>query len=355
MDLLLAFAEFAADFEKTFADDDWSRLERHFHEDASYRVENSPFACELRGRAAILEGLKCSLDGFDRRCDSRSLGAKAQPRVDGERVIIPWGGSYRLAGMEALEISGTEVAEFRGGRISRLVDTYQEDDVHRFSEWLSRCGKSLDPSYHRPVVYHSPRTRSMRVLWLLEELGDVPCRVVEREFRIPLHGLFAQDTPTGKFPTLVDGDLVLFESGAIIQYLLDRHGRGRLQPSVTSRKRGTYYQWLHFAESTGCVPLNLIGWYGSVKRGDPRFEPVLSEMQQWAGYALGALERQLGDGPYCLGEDFSAADIMLGYTLHMATVFGVELAAFPAVQRYLSTLSERPAFKTAMAGAGAFD
>lgn len=358
MDLIRAFAEFAADFEKTYADDDWSRLERYFHDDAVYRVENSPFACELRGRQEVLAGLKRSLDGFDRRCDARALGAIAPPRLEGETITVDWAGSYRLSGIEPLEISGKEIVRYRGDRIASLVDRYKDDDARRFADWIARCGRPLDASYAPGTqvveVYHAARSRSTRIIWLLEELGDVPYRVIEKTFLVPLDGLFAQDTPSGKFPTLVHGELVMFESGAIVQYLLDRFGRGRLQPPINSDKRGPYYQWLHFAESTGAIPPSLMGWYGVVKRDDSRFHPALDEMRSWAKDTFAVLEEQFGDGPYVLG-DFTAADIMLGYTLQMASVFGLDFAELPRLRGYLSTLLTRPALQKALSGAGAFD
>lgn len=150
MDLIRAFAEFALDFEKTLVDDDWSRLERHLHEDVVYRVGNSPFACELRGRRAVLDGMRRSLDGFDRRCDSRQVGATAPPRLEGSRVIVQWRGTYRAGPIDPLDVSGTEVAEYRGDRIASLVDHYQDDDIDRFMDWLGRCGRALDPSYADP-------------------------------------------------------------------------------------------------------------------------------------------------------------------------------------------------------------
>jgi glutathione S-transferase len=198
-------------------------------------------------------------------------------------------------------------------------------------------------------LFHAPRTRSARVIWLLEELGDVPYAVETKTFKVPLEKLFLQDTPYGKFPTLIDGDLAMFESGAIIQYILERYGNGRLEPGVRSPLRGRYLQWLHFAESTGCTALNLIGWYGFIRAGDERFKPVLEEMHGWARSSLGVLETGLGEQDYLLGAKFSAADIMTGYMVNMAKVFKVPLESFPAVSRYLENLSTRPAFQKAMA------
>ena len=147
MDLIRAFAEYAVDFERTYVDDDWRRLERHFHGDATYRIENSPFDCVLHGRASLLAGMRRSLNGFDRRCALRSMRPTAPPEIDGNKVIVRWSGRYAAGTVEALEVSGTETAEYRGQRIASLVDSYQARDVPRFIDWLRRCGLSLDPSY----------------------------------------------------------------------------------------------------------------------------------------------------------------------------------------------------------------
>ena len=86
-------------------------------------------------------------------------------------------------------------------------------------------------------LYHAPRTRSVRVLWLLEELG-LPHELVTVPFKAPSSEFFVQETPLGKIPTLEDGDVVLCESGAIVEYILERYGEGRLAPAVGSPLRG---------------------------------------------------------------------------------------------------------------------
>src|SRR5512134_3426394 len=102
-------------------------------------------------------------------------------------------------------------------------------------------------------LYHAPRTRSVRVLWLLEELG-IPFGLETQEYRPPATP-FSQKTPFGKFPSLEDGDTVMFESGAIVEYLLERYGDGRLGPRAGEPGRGEFLQWVHFAEATLMPPL----------------------------------------------------------------------------------------------------
>src|ERR1051326_5343320 len=98
------------------------------------------------------------------------------------------------------------------------------------------------------TLYHAPRTRSVRIHWLLEELG-LPYRLQVVDF-VPPPTPFAQRTPPGKFPAMVDGDVTMFESGAIVEYVLERHGKGRLAPPPGTAARAAFLQWIHFAEAT---------------------------------------------------------------------------------------------------------
>jgi glutathione S-transferase len=102
-------------------------------------------------------------------------------------------------------------------------------------------------------LYHAQFTRSIRILWLLEELG-LPYELVKVAFKPPRYS-FEQDTPTGKFPSMEDGGVVLFESGAILEYLIEKYGKGRLAPPAGSPDRGLYLQWVHFAEATAFPPI----------------------------------------------------------------------------------------------------
>jgi glutathione S-transferase len=104
-------------------------------------------------------------------------------------------------------------------------------------------------------LYHAQFTRSIRILWLLEELG-IPYKLATVAFKPPRHS-FEQDTPTGKFPAIEDDGLVLSESGAILEYLIEKYGKGRLAPAVGSPDRGPYLQWVHFAEATAFPPISL--------------------------------------------------------------------------------------------------
>ena len=197
-------------------------------------------------------------------------------------------------------------------------------------------------------LYHAPMTRSLRIVWLLEELG-VPYEVEKVTFVPPMNGPFAQKTPFGKLPVLEDGELVMFESGAILEYVLERYGKGRLAPPVGSPLRGTFLQWVHFAEATAFPPLGEIAWNTVFGPEDQRSEVAADNARKRALGSIDVLEKSLAGKDYLLGAEFSAADIMMGYTLLAAKYFGVLNHDFPRVSAYQVRISERPAFQKAMA------
>jgi hypothetical protein len=148
MDVLQRFTAYAADFEKTLADDDWSRLEPHFHDDAVYRVESDAFGCELEGREKIFTGMKKSLDGFDRHFDSRDIEIVGAPEVDGDELRLVWKVIYHKPGEPDFVLPGRSMARLRDGRIALLVDAYDEEQVAAdLAAWREQTGVALDPSY----------------------------------------------------------------------------------------------------------------------------------------------------------------------------------------------------------------
>jgi glutathione S-transferase len=193
-------------------------------------------------------------------------------------------------------------------------------------------------------LYHARRTRSARILWLLEELGAI-YEVETCEFIRP-ESPFSQRTPSGKFPVLEDGEVVIFESGAILEYLLETRGDGRFAPGIGSPLRGVFLQWVHFAEATLMPPLSEMIRHTVFLPEENRVASVIADARQRAGVTLGVLERALEGQDYLLGNDFSGADIMMGCTLQYADWFGL-LVEFPHIQRYFGRLKERPAFKRA--------
>ena len=196
-------------------------------------------------------------------------------------------------------------------------------------------------------LWFAPRTRAVRIAWLLEELA-LPYELERVEFEPTATAFFAQKTPLGKLPVIEDDGIVLGESGAIIEYILEQYGSGRLAPGVGSPDRALYLQWLHFAESTAFPPLGIVIWL-TLYRTDAASHPEL--VQDAVGRAasgLEFLEKHFGSGPWLLGEDFSAADIMMGFTLLAAQTVGVLDGRFPVTSAYLGRLLERPALQKAL-------
>ena len=196
-------------------------------------------------------------------------------------------------------------------------------------------------------LYFSPRTRSVRILWLLEELG-LPYEIERVEFQPPAKAFFAQQTPLGKLPTIEDGDVVMCESGAIVQYILERYGEGRLAPPVGSAERAAYLQWLHFAESTAFPPLGIVVWLTRY-RDDAKQGEIIEDARGRAAMGLDFLARQIGQNRYLLGDEFCAADVMMGFTLEAARLLGVLDDRYPTLSAYLERLQARPAFQKATA------
>jgi len=197
-------------------------------------------------------------------------------------------------------------------------------------------------------LYYAPRTRAVRVRWLLEEL-EVPHELVRVAFVAPSGGFFAQSTPTGKVPVLEDDGVAFGESGAIVEYLVDRYGAGRLAPPVDSAARGLYLQWLHFAEGTASVPLSTLLWHVLYKGDADAVPTVVADARERAHTTLLVAERALATSDYLPGPDFTAADIQLHFTCAVARVFGVLDDRHPNLQAYLSRLEARPAFQRATA------
>jgi len=141
------FLAYAQDFEQTYDDDDWSRVERHFAPDAVYEVRNTAFACRLAGVQAILRGLKKSLDGFDRRLPKRTLDVSDPPRVEGDTMTVGWTAIYALPGAPPFGLRGRSTARYRGDVIAELVDEYPDGMDAEAAAWLEKHAPGLDASY----------------------------------------------------------------------------------------------------------------------------------------------------------------------------------------------------------------
>jgi len=200
------------------------------------------------------------------------------------------------------------------------------------------------------TVYHLNESRSVRILWLLEEIG-APYQIVrfERDATRRAPAELAEIHPLGKAPVIRDGDLVLAESGAIVEYLVERHGGGRLAPRPDTAAWGRYLQWLHFAEGSAILPLllDLFLDMGMIPGGKDGLLGgfVRTELARQLDY----IERELGDKQHVLGA-FTAADVMMGFPLDLAERQG-HLAGRQRLLGYVERLRARPAYARAQAAA----
>ena len=201
-------------------------------------------------------------------------------------------------------------------------------------------------------IYHAPRTRGIRPIWACEELG-LEYTVIPVDFSAEYRAspAWRRMNPVGKVPVLTDGDLTMFESGAMLQYLVDRYGGGArptLQPSYGTPEHALYLQWCWFAESTFARPLGEIVNHQRAFVEGQRSDRAMADMRERAWLCVSALEAALQNRPWILGDAFSAADVMLGYSLKLH----VELAPgeLPtAVAGYWDSVNARPGYQAAVA------
>lgn len=199
------------------------------------------------------------------------------------------------------------------------------------------------------TLYAAPRTRSIRVAWLLEEL-DVPFELKLREFKPTSDQFFIQNTPTGKYPTIEHDGLVLMESGAIVEYLLELFPNN-LMPPAGSQQKAITLQWLHYADATAFAPLGIVVWLSRYRSDGDQHPELIEDARQRVITGLKPIEDQLTTYPWIAGPDFSAADIMLGFTVMAADTFGL-IEADSATQRYITQVTERIGFQTALSKIG---
>lgn len=194
----------------------------------------------------------------------------------------------------------------------------------------------------RPLLYHMPQTRGGTTLWMNEELGDVcTVKLVNLKNGEGRTKGFLSINPMGKVPTLTHKGATVTEAAAICAYLADLHPEKGLAPAPGDPQRGSYYRWMFFAPS--CIEPMMLDRLGKVTRenataaGHGDYDRVMASIAQ-----------ALSNGPYLLGDKFSAADVVMGSTLNFATMFG----AVPnegAVKAYVERIKARPAFKSMMA------
>jgi len=199
------------------------------------------------------------------------------------------------------------------------------------------------------TVHHLNDSRSQRILWVLEELGleyeiiryerDAETRLAPPEL-LKIH-------PLGKSPVLEDEDCLIHETGAIVEYLIEKYDDGKLSPRRGTDLHTSYLEWMHYAEGSAMLPL-LLRLYTS-RLGDaaaPLMPRINDEMVNHFSYISESLEDD-----YFLGPDLSAADIMMSFPLEAANKGGI-LAHFPNLIKYVDRVQSRPAYLKALERGG---
>lgn len=199
------------------------------------------------------------------------------------------------------------------------------------------------------TLHHLETSRSSRIIWLLEALG-LEYELVTHKRGPDMRGPEAlrQIHPLGKAPTIVDGDLVLAESGTILRYIAEHYGDGRFMPPVGTDEAAIHAEWLDYAESSLMTPvmIKLIG------RGAGGLPPALDQYAtSQLDRALGYLAHGIGDGSFLTGEVLTLADIQMSYCMAVLDVGGV-LEGHPALQAYWQRLQADPGFARMIAVGG---
>ena len=217
------------------------------------------------------------------------------------------------------------------------------------------------------IVHHLNNSRSQRILWLLEELGlDYEVRRYERDkttMRAPAS--LRAVHPLGKSPVITDGDTVVAESGAIVEYLVEHYDKGRLIPAAGSAERLRYSYWLHFAEGTAMTPLLMKLVFNRVETGPMPFfvRPIAKKIASTVKTSyidpevtqqLNYMEKEIARTGWFAGKSFSAADIQMSFPLEVAASRGGLDVRYPKLTDFLQRIHARPAYKRALERGGTY-
>jgi glutathione S-transferase len=198
-------------------------------------------------------------------------------------------------------------------------------------------------------IHHLGISQSERIVWLCEEL-ELPYEI-KHYTRDPVTRLSPPELkalhPLGAAPVIEDGDLMLAESAAIVEYIIVKHGGGRFKPGPEHADYADFLYWFHF--SNGTLQPAMLRLLSMQRAQLAAGHPALVAVQGRADLALTLVETRLGEAPYLAGSEFTAADIMTLFTLTTMRVFQpIDLAPYPHIRAYVQRLSARPAYQRAM-------
>jgi len=217
------------------------------------------------------------------------------------------------------------------------------------------------------TVHHLNNSRSQRVLWLLEELG-VPYEI--QKYQRDAKTMLAPPEllkvhPLGKSPVITDGGVTVAESGAIIEYLLERYGAGRLEPAKGTPERLRFTYWLHFAEGSAMSPLLMKLVFDRIETSPMPFfaRPIARSISRKVKTAmvepnlkrhLDHMERELTKSEWFAGDEFSAADIQMSFPVEASAQRAGLDASRPKLMTFLKKIHARPAFRKALERGGPY-
>ncbi|WP_442939694.1 glutathione S-transferase family protein [Nostoc sp.] len=205
------------------------------------------------------------------------------------------------------------------------------------------------------VVHHLNNSRSQRVLWLLEELGiEYEIKFYERDQKTMLAPTSLREVhPLGKSPVITDADLTVAESGAIIEYIVDRYGNGRLVPPSGTPEHLRYTYWLHYAEGSAMPPLvmNLVFNNFGIKDSSVNDEFIAPQIKLHFDY----IEGELNKSTWFVGEEFTAADIQMSFPLEIVAMQAELISSRPKIKQFVERIHARPAYERALERGGAYD
>ena len=197
-------------------------------------------------------------------------------------------------------------------------------------------------------LHFAPNSRAGRIMWLLEEL-ELPYDMNRMDFNPK--DLKSDEHrarhPLGRVPVLDDDDVSIYESGAIVEYVLERHKNGGLKPAGDSPLFPEYLQWFHYCEGMVMPPVNTIVVQTLLLPPDRRDETVLGQAQRLLTKALAPVDESLAGRDYLIG-DFSGADIMLGHACFMSNRLGCVPDEMANLKGYVERIAARPAFDKAI-------
>ncbi len=200
------------------------------------------------------------------------------------------------------------------------------------------------------TIHHLDNSRSERIVWLLEELGlPYQQQTFMRDKGMAPAAMKAVH-PLGKAPILSDDDVVIMESGAIVEYIVNRYGKGRLAPAVSSADYPMYLQWLHYAEGSAMADLLAEVRVRRLAGPEGANTPAVQMLVERNTNALKYIDSVLAQTPYLAGSEFSAADIMMEFNFSfMDRLPKIDITPYPHIVAWLQRVRARPAYQRMVA------